>query len=442
MVIQMKRLIYQNLLEWKKNTNKKPLMVYGARQVGKSYILEEFCKNEYDNYVMIDLKKQETYKILFESKKDFENIFEEFKLRLSNEIDIESPNSIIFFDEIQLCPNLIAYLKYFCEDHNNINIICAGSLLGTMLSREEVFVPTGKVWELTMYPMNFEEFLIALNKEAYVTKIRNCYTKNQKMGEFLHDELINLYKIYTYVGGMPESILSFINSDCKLSNYDDNILKGIIRKYMEDMNQYVKNNTETLKIKEVYENIANQLGNTSNKFQPAKINKNRRMDDYLTAINWLYTSKLILRCYLVSLPEEPIKVYSNTDTFKLFTSDCGLLAQLTNLQKSNLFDDKNRIFKGIIAENYVATQLIFNDILLYYWLSGNEAEIDFIVELKDGVIPIEVKSGNNKKAKSLKTYMEKYNPEYGIRVSLGDFSYDARTKIKEIPLYAVFCIKY
>lgn len=151
---------------------------------------------------------------------------------------------------------------------------------------------------------------------------------------------------------------------------------------------------------------------------------------------------VIYRCYSIIKPETPIKIYINENVFKLFVNDTGLLAKIIDLKKHEIFELDNNIYNGIIAENYVATQLTFNEIPLYYWLSGNEAEIDFIVELKDGVIPIEVKSGNNKKAKSLKVYMEKYNPQYGIRVSSGDFSYDARTKIKEIPLYAVFCIKY
>ena len=435
----MKRKIYNKLLEWKNSTNKKPLIVLGARQVGKTYIIDEFCKREFTNYIHVNLFENSQIIDLYNSDINSDDKFIQLKVLL--DFDIEKEDTIFFIDEIQESEKLISELKYFCEKHNNIHIICAGSLLGVKLKRFKYSFPVGKVNMIEMYPMDFEEFLWALDKELLVSEIKKSFVYNKEMVNPVHEKALNLYRLYQITGGMPECVKNMVDVECDIIKYDTSIIKNIISSYFKDMDKYILNASESLKIERTYQSIPSQLSNESNKFQYSKIINGAKSREYDTAIDWLEASNMVIKSYLVTLPEIPLKGFVKNDTFKLFLNDVGILNNLLEIKVADILTDNISLYKGAIAENYVANQLVSNGYSLYYWQSNGIAEIDFLIYTKDGIIPIEVKAGDSIQSKSLNVYMEKYHAKYAFRISTRNFGFDANKKIKSIPLYAVFCIK-
>ena len=435
----MKRKIYNKLLDWKNNLDDiKPLMVLGARQVGKTYVINEFCKNEFDNYVHINLLQDIEIVKLYKSDKNSKDKYIEFQLLVN--FDFDTPNSVIFIDEIQECEELISELKYFCEEHNNVRIICAGSLLGVKLKRSKASFPVGKVNIYYMHPMDFEEFLNGLNQEMLVDKIKECYKNNTMMYSALHEKALNFYRLYLCVGGMPESVSNFVSISANIIKYNSQIVTEIVDSYFKDMNKYVNSNAEALKIERIYSSVPMQLLNSSNKFQFSKVASGAKSREYDTALDWLFASSMILKTQKVSIPEIPLEGFVEKDYFKLYLSDVGILTKMTKLKFVDILRDNLSLYKGAIAENYVANALTQNGIELYYWQNNGEAKVDFLLYTEDGIIPLEVKAGDSVKSKSLGIYMEKFNPKYAIRVSTRNFGYNEEKRIKSIPLYAVFCI--
>ena len=435
----MRRKIYNQLLEWKNNLNKKPLLVLGVRQCGKTYIVNEFCKNEYENYFTINLLERKDIIELYDSNINSEEKYKQLKSLIN--FDFDKPNTIIFIDEIQESESLISELKFFCEKHNNVNIICAGSLLGVKLKRMSKSFPVGKVWMINMYPMDFEEYLMAFEENLLIDYIKDCFINNKTMG-VIHDKAMNYYKNYLITGGMPESVNNMVEIDKDYIKYNKNIISTIIESYFNDMKKHVKNTTETLKIRSMYDSLPNQLANSSHKFQYSKINKNAKSREYETSLDWLLSSNMVIKVNSVSIPDKPLKGFENNEIFKIFLSDVGVLNNLLNIDIRDILFDNLGLYKGVLAENYVANQLTSNGVPIFYWKSKEEAEIDFLIEtFNDGVIPIEVKASDNTQSKSLKVYGELYNPKYKIRISSKDFGYNPETKIKSIPLYATFLIK-
>lgn len=437
----MYRKIYKKLLSWK-NTKEdnKPLMLLGARQVGKTYIIENFCQKEFSNFKEINLLRDLRVLNLYKDTTLDSNEKYNF-LKTIIEFDLDKPDSVLFIDEIQESQELIAELKYFCEVHNNVKIICAGSLLGVKLKRANFSFPVGKVKMLMMRPMDFEEFLIALDKPMLLNTIRECYKNNRAMNEELHNLALLYYRYYLITGGMPESVRNFIKNDCDIIKYDSTIKENIIDAYLKDMKKYVINLNETLKIEKVYDSIPKQISNESKKFQFSKIEKNAKTRDYELSLDWLDASNLILTSYRVSMPDKPLAAFRIDDFFKLFINDVGLLNHMLKIRYADILNDDLSLFKGAFVENYVASQFVSNEIDLYYWVSDGIAEIDFLIYNEDGIIPVEVKAANNTQSKSLKTYMDKFNPKYAIRISNKNFGYNEEKRIKSIPLYAVFCIE-
>ena len=433
----MKRKIYRDLLNWKENSIDIPLMIIGARQIGKTYIIKEFCKNEFENYMYINLLDNPQIVDLFEQSIPTEEKFTKMQLILNEKIDLEK--TIIFFDEIQLSEKLISNLKYFCESDKPFKIICAGSLLGVKINRFHSSFPVGKVKMEYMYPMDFEEFLMATSTQGLIDEIYNCYNEVIPMTNALHEKLLNLYRLYLCVGGMPQAVQNIVDVNQNIFDFDKNIVKNIIESYLNDMNQYILNNTEKSRIESIYKSIPSQLGNVSNKFQYAKINSNARSRDYETALQWLISSTMIYKCNLLKTIQIPPKAYIDEEYFKLYISDVGLLTSLLEIQYNDILLDNDFLYKENIAENYMAAQLVRNGASLYYWKSNSDAEIDFILYNKDGLIPIEVKASDNTTSKSLNSYIKKYNPKYSIRVSTKNFGFEKN--IKSIPLYAAFLIR-
>lgn len=434
----MKRKIYNQLIEWKNNKINKPLLILGVRQCGKTYIINEFCQNEYKNYLKINLLERNDVVNLYKENINSEEKYKRLKAMINFDFDTE--NSILFIDEIQESEELISELKYFCEEHNNVRIICAGSLLGVKLKRLTKSFPVGKVYIKNMYPMDFEEYLIANDENFLIESIKECFVNNKPMLS-LHTKALKYYNNYLLTGGMPESVLNLININGDYIKYDKNIISNIIESYFDDMKKYIQTQTEALRIRALYESLPSQLSNSSHKFQYSKLNTGAKSRDYELPLDWLLSANMVQKVNCVKTIEKPLKGFEDSDTFKLFLSDIGILNNLLNISINDILNDNLKIYKGIITENYVANQLLANEIPLFYWKNKQNVEVDFLIETKDGIIPIEVKSSDNTQSKSLKIYNGLFNPPYAIRMSTKDFGYNSETKIKSVPLYATFLIK-
>ena len=434
----MKRKIYNQLIEWKNNKINKPLLILGVRQCGKTYIINEFCQNEYKNYLKINLLERNDVVNLYKENINSEEKYKRLKAMINFDFDTE--NSILFIDEIQESEELISELKYFCEEHNNVRIICAGSLLGVKLKRLTKSFPVGKVYIKNMYPMDFEEYLIANDENFLIESIKECFINNKPMLS-LHTKALKYYNSYLLTGGMPESVLNLININGDYIKYDKNIISNIIESYFDDMKKYIQTQTEALRIRALYESLPSQLSNSSHKFQYSKLNTGAKSRDYELPLDWLLSANMVQKVNCVKTIEKPLKGFEDNDTFKLFLSDIGILNNLLNISINDILNDNLKIYKGVITENYVANQLLANEIPLFYWKNKQNVEVDFLIETKDGIIPIEVKSSDNTQSKSLKIYNGLFNPPYAIRMSTKDFGYNSETKIKSVPLYATFLIK-
>ena len=304
----MKRKIYQELLEWKKSGMQKPLMIIGARQIGKTYIIKEFCQKEFEKSIYINLLDQYEIIKIFKQEISTEEKFNRMKIYLDIDIDIE--NTIIFFDEIQESEELISALKYFNESDKPFKIISAGSLLGVKLKRMNSSFPVGKVKMITMYPMDFEEFLIANGNKGLIEEIHKNYENNIPMDGVLHEKALGLYRLYLCVGGMPEAVKNILEVDKDILKFDKSIIEDIIQSYLDDMNRYVKNKNEAIKIETIYKSIPSQLNNPSNKFQFGKISKDARKREYETALDWLTSSTLVHKSTILNKVEiPPLRIY-------------------------------------------------------------------------------------------------------------------------------------
>ena len=339
----MKRKIMNKLLDWKNDANNKPLMVLGARQVGKTYIINEFCKNNFKNYISVNLLDNDNIVMLYE-RKDINSDQKYNYLKTLLNFDIDQEDTILFIDEIQESEELISELKYFCEKHNNVKIICAGSLLGVKLKRFNSSFPVGKVKMINMYPMDFEEFLLANNRKLLLDEIKNAYEKNTSLPDEIHSLCLEFYRFYLITGGMPESVSNFIENDCDIMKYDNTIKENIISAYIKDMKNYVKSEAETIKIEKIYKSIPTQIANESRKFQFSKIEKNSRSRDYDEPLSWLEASNLVLTSYRVSRPLIPLKGYVDFDFYKLFINDIGLLNHFLEIRNSDIITDNLSLF--------------------------------------------------------------------------------------------------
>lgn len=434
----MKRKIYNQLIKWKNNKINKPLLILGVRQCGKTYIINKFCQNEYKNYLKINLLERNDVVNLYKENINSEEKYKRLKAMIN--FDFDKDNSILFIDEIQESEELISELKYFCEEHNNVRIICAGSLLGVKLKRLTKSFPVGKVYIKNMYPMDFEEYLIANDENFLIESIKECFVNNKPMLS-LHTKALKYYNSYLLTGGMPESVLNLININGDYIKYDKNIISNIIESYFDDMKKYIQTQTEALRIRALYESLPSQLSNSSHKFQYSKLNTGAKSRDYELPLDWLLSANMVQKVNCVKTIEKPLKGFEDNDTFKLFLSDIGILNNLLNISINDILNDNLKIYKGVITENYVANQLLANEIPLFYWKNKQNVEVDFLIETKDGIIPIEVKSSDNTQSKSLKIYNTLFDPPYAIRMSTKDFGYNSETKIKSVPLYATFLIK-
>jgi len=435
----MYRKITAELIKWKNSPYRKPLILQGARQVGKTYSALEFAKAEYDNVAYINFEYDSNAAKIFQANLDPQKLIPAFEVYTKQAI--AKKGTLIFFDEVQKCPPALTALKYFCEFAPDYHIIAAGSLLGVSVSREQHSFPVGKVDRLTLHPMDFEEFLMATVKSemetAFPEMIRSSFKQNSPLDAYYHTHIIEQYRRYLVVGGMPECVLKYTATD----NFDlvRTAQSMIINDYLDDMSKY-NTSTEIKKTRLTYNSISAQLSKKNTRFQYKLVKSGGRAAEFENAIEWLALSGIVTRVFGIDTIKKPPKNYKNIDKFKIFYSDVGLLCARNNILPNDIIfglDDLND-FKGGLTENYVCSQLVRSGHTCYTWQSEGEAEIDFIISLEGNIIPVEVKSADNSMAKSLRTYMKKFKPEYAIKVSANNFGF--ANGIKTIPLYAAHCI--
>ena len=425
----------KELVSWKSQNTRNPLLLLGGRQVGKTYLLLEFAKSEYEDYIYMNLEKEPLISTLFDKDLDPKRILSEIELNYMKKIDPD--NTLIIIDEIQMEMKAVTALKYFSEECSNYHIVCAGSLLGVAINREQYSFPVGKVEFHYLYPFTFDEFLQGIGKEHYLPKINECYSQNIAMPELAHHSLIDLYKQYLYIGGMPAAIRAYIDCNKDIVEFDRSVHQNIINAYIADMSKYTSI-AEVMKVQAIYKSIPDQLAGNYNKFKYSRVEKGAKALTYGSSIEWLLLSQVSIECPMVSRGEIPLSVYKESKYFKLYLSDIGLLMAMTNVPYIIMVrDSEHNLFKGAITENYVAQQLRAKGHDLYYW-KHNTHEVDFILQDEDQIIPIEVKTAANKRSRSLKEYIRVYEPKVSIRISTKNFGMS--DSIRSIPLYAVYCI--
>ena len=431
----MYRKVIRFLEDWQNSPHRKPLILQGARQVGKTYSILEFGRTHYDNVAYFNFETNPKLNETFD-----ENISPDYLIPILSHIagqTIVREKTLIVFDEVQLCERALTSLKYFCEDAPDYHIIVAGSLLGVAVNRARFSFPVGKVDMKTLYPMDIEEFMLAMGEETLVQQIRQCFDANTPLPSALHEAALMLYRQYLVVGGMPECVLQFVETKdyILIRHTQDTILAS----YLNDMSKYNTLN-EFKKTRFTYDNITVQLSKKNTRFQYKLIKKGGRASEFENAIEWLTLSGIVSQIYKVEQIKKPLENYRDIDSFKIYVSDLGLLCAKKDLAATDILYmvDEINDFKGGMTENYVNTHLTINGYKTYYWESNRGAEIDFIIQRDTHIIPIEVKAADNTRAKSLKLYMDTYKPAYAIKLSTKNFGFEDNKKI--VPLYAVFCI--
>lgn len=426
----MRRYIMDKLIDWKKRANRKPLILKGARQVGKTYILKEFGKENYENIAYFNFDHDEALKELFLNTKDPKRILEQLVFATGKSIKPEK--TLIIFDEIQECPDALNSLKYFQEDANEYHIVCAGSLLGIKLSHTSF--PVGKVDFLEMFPMTFSEFLLADGQENLVSYMESI-NKIEKIPDIIFNQLNEKIKSYFIIGGMPEVVKTWVaTKDIQEVN---RIQKQILKGYEDDFGKHVDITSLQAKISIIWDSIVSQLAKENKKFLYQVAKDGARAREYEDAVNWLNNSNIVNKVFNVTKPDFPLNAYTDLSSFKLYMLDVGLLRRKANLD-SRIVIEGNRLFeefKGALTENFVLNMLIskFEEKPNYYTFDRNE--IDFVIQNKNEIIPVEVKSGENINNISLTKFNEINGNKISVRFSTKNL--DKSGKILNIPIFMV-----
>lgn len=426
----MYRYAIEDLRNWKYKKNRKPLIIEGARQVGKTWIMKEFGRQEYQNIVYINFDSNARVAELFSADLDTQRILRGIEIYAGKKIDPE--NTLIIFDEVQEVPKALSSLKYFCEDTPEYHIICAGSLLGIALHDGTSF-PVGKVEFLKLHPLSYKEFLMATGKELYAELIDQ---KDYQMIASFKQIYVDALKEYYYVGGMPEAVVSYSEEQdfAEVRNIQNRILAA----YEQDFSKHAPANIVP-KIRMVWNSIPSQLAKENRKFLYGLIREGARAKEYETAIMWLSDCGLVHKVSRITTPHLPLKAYEDLKAFKLFLVDVGLLGALAGLNQKILLDGNDLFveFKGALTEQYVLQQLVTNpDLGVYYYTNDRgSCEIDFLIDDGEKIIPLEVKAEINLRAKSLKSYRDKYAPKISTRASMAD--YKEHDGLVDLPLYVI-----
>lgn len=427
----MERKLYEQLLDWKNSAKRKPLLLQGARQVGKTYLVRQFGQKEYANFIELNFEKNAELVTLFEGSLDPHVILENIGLYIGKSVDYT--NTLLFFDEIQTSPKVLTSLKYFQELAPEYHIVAAGSLLGVSVGKQTSF-PVGKVNFLNMHPMTFLEYLTAFDEQLLVKKLLS-ESSIVKLPDIVHEKLIKYYKLYLYIGGMPEVVDDYIkNRDIESVR---TIQNDILNAYQKDFSKYTEKN-QAIRTAELWRSIPFQLAKENKKFRYGDVRKKARAITFEQTIEWLRKAGLINIAYNISTPKLPLSGYTDYSKFKVYLLDTGLLGAMLKLPSSTVIQPE-KLFKeynGAFVENYVAQELTAQNVQpLFYWTSRSDAEVDFILQKESEILPLEVKSGSSIKAKSLKSYNEKYKPKLLIRTSPKNFV--KSDNFINLPLYSI-----
>ncbi len=428
----MRRSVYSQLLQWKESESRKPLILQGARQVGKTFLVNEFGNTEYANFVYLNFEQNENLQTLFDQSLNPERIIVDLGLFLGKKITAK--DTLLFFDEIQVAPKVLTSLKYFQEQTPEYHIIAAGSLLGVSMGKKVSF-PVGKVNFLTMQPMSFSEYLLAVGENLLVEMLAEI-SEAQPLSELIHEKLLQHFKMYLFLGGMPEVVQNYIdNQDIAQVRLIQN---EILEAYKRDFSKYAEPN-QTMRTVEFWNSIPGQLAKENKKFKYADIRQGARSAMFEQTVEWLRGAGLINVVYNLNTPKKPLSAYADYTKFKVYLHDVGLLAAMLNVPSelivtpSELFTE----FNGAFIENFVAQELVYynQQSKQYYWTSRGDAEVDFIVETDSQIYPVEIKSGKSRNLKSLRSYSIKYNPKNVFRLSPRNLIQS--DDFINIPLYAV-----
>ncbi|MDQ2993554.1 MAG: ATP-binding protein, partial [Pseudomonadota bacterium] len=423
----MQRRYIIQLEYWKASEGRKPLLLLGARQVGKTHLLESFGAHSFKHVILLNFEENKEIHSFFDSNISPDTIIRSIEVYFGNKID--PTNTLIIFDEVQECPRALTSLKYFCEKAPEYFIAAAGSLLGLKMGKrklaEKSGFPVGKVQLLTIYPMSFFEFLQAIDKAVLANYLRDI-NEVQPLPEALHNQALELTRLYTFIGGMPEAVKMYRDTQ-DLTKVRE-VHKQIIKTYELDFSKHSEGALIS-KLSAVWDVLASQLARENKKFIFTAIRQSARAREYEEAIQWLIDAALIYRTRQLKTPKLPLKAYTDDHAFKLYVIDVGILGALSQLPAQVILKD-NEIFSefmGALTENLVLQQLkIAGQEDVYYWTSGNTAEVDFVVSIEGEIVPVEVKTGTSKKKKSLKVYQDKYQPTISVRVSPRNFKKDGQ----------------
>lgn len=436
----MERDIMKQLIEWKDADDRKPLLLTGVRQCGKTYVCKEFGNLYFEDVAYFYFEGNKGLASVFEYDFDVERIIDE----LGNVVrgkEIIPGKTLVIFDEIQACPNAVTSLKYFCENMRELHIVCAGSLLGVAVKRNNISFPVGKIERLQMYPLSFSEFLRADGGDAIYEGIQK-YERNRELPELYTSRLEKALKYYYIVGGMPEVVAKWVETHNfeKVEKLQDNILQD----YSSDFAKHAPK-SDIPKLGWIWDSIPKQLAKDNNKFVFSHVKEGKRSHELEDALEWLVDAGLVHKLELVSNPELPLSFCADGMFFKVYMSDVGLLRRKSGISHRTIMEDSElyRNFKGAFTENFVMTELIKQEIHPYFWRSGNTAELDFLFEYMDEIIPVEAKAQIQTRAKSYRQYCKKYSPGIGFKFSMKNVGeHDVEnTKTYSVPLYLLWRLK-
>ena len=439
----MERIALQKLIDWNDNKRKKPLIVWGARQVGKTYLVVElFAKVYYKkNYIYVDCKKEDEIREFCSKTANAEKIIEYISLRKGRQID---ENTLLIFDEVQECPNIIPSLKYFCQDFREIPVIATGSMVRIKLQREthkrgsgennKFLFPVGKINQITVYPMTFDEFLMNSNKMLYDT-VKKAYLDKQPLDSQIHELAMEQVYKFLLVGGMPEAVEAYIDENNMLEARE--ILKVLYDNYLSDMELYQASQEAVLRSRVLFQNIYRELNKESKNFSPGLIEEKSKTRDYATSIQWLTMAHVVNQSFQlkehITMPLMP----DNESNFRLFLGDIGMFSYQSGINAASFVsNERENTLSGIFFENFVANELIAKEHHLFYWRGRASCELEFIVESDNKLFPIDVKKGKGT-LNSLEKFSKHNKFEYAIKVSKNNYGYNAEQKLLTIPFYFI-----
>lgn len=439
----MERMALQKLIDWNNNKRKKPLIIWGARQVGKTYLVEElFAKKYYKNsYIYIDCKKEDEIREFCSETANAEKIIEYISLRKGKQIN---ERTLLIFDEVQECPNIISSLKYFCQDFREVPVIVTGSMVRIKLQREthkrgskendKFLFPVGKINQLTIYPMTFDEFLMNSNKMLYDT-VKKAYEEKRPLDNQIHALAMEQVYRYLLVGGMPEAVESYIEEDNLLESRE--ILKVLYDNYLSDMELYQASQEAVLRSRVLFQNIYRELNKESKNFSPGLISEKSKTRDYATSIQWLTMAHVVNQSFQlkehITMPLMP----DSESNFRLFLGDIGMFSYQSGINAASFIsNERDNTLSGIFFENFVANELIAKGHKLFYWRGRTSAELEFIIESSNKLYPLDVKKGRGT-LNSLEKFSNHNKFEYAIKVSKNNYGYNSEQKLLTVPFYFI-----